>query len=71
MVCAGYAQGGKGVCQGDSGGPLVCRKPDGNYVLAGATSWGVKCAAPYQPGIFARTSTSLDWISQVTGMHIP
>ncbi|EEC01849.1 hypothetical protein IscW_ISCW000362 [Ixodes scapularis] len=68
MVCAGPMHGGKGVCQGDSGGPLQCRRSDGRYVLAGATSWGVKCAGENQPGVFARISTQVDWIKYVAGI---
>ncbi|CAN7937921.1 unnamed protein product, partial [Ixodes hexagonus] len=62
MVCAGYDEGGKSVCQGDSGGPLQCPRADGRYVLAGAASFGVKCAGAKQPGVFSRVSTHLDWI---------
>ncbi|KAM7293144.1 trypsin-1-like [Ixodes scapularis] len=68
MICAGPAEGGKGVCQGDSGGPLQCARPDGHYVLAGATSWGVKCAGEKMPGVFARIATQVDWIKEVAGM---
>ncbi|CAN7937924.1 unnamed protein product, partial [Ixodes hexagonus] len=68
MVCAGPMYGGRGVCQGDSGGPLQCRRSDGRYVLAGATSWGVKCAGQNQPGVFAKISTQVDWIKYVAGI---
>ncbi|XP_065296368.1 trypsin-1-like [Dermacentor albipictus] len=67
MICAGPEEGGRSVCQGDSGGPLQCRRADGRYVLAGVTSWGVRCAAPRQPGVFARVSTRTDWIRSVVG----
>ncbi|XP_077520437.1 trypsin-1-like [Amblyomma americanum] len=67
MICAGPEEGGRSVCQGDSGGPLQCPRADGRYVLAGITSWGVKCAAPKQPGVFARVSTRTDWIRSVVG----
>ncbi|KAH8025986.1 hypothetical protein HPB51_015291 [Rhipicephalus microplus] len=53
--------------KGDSGGPLQCPRADGRYVLAGLTSWGIKCAAPRMPGVFARVATRLDWIRSVVG----
>ncbi|CAN7937923.1 unnamed protein product, partial [Ixodes hexagonus] len=68
MICAGPPEGGKGVCQANSGGPLQCARPDGRYVLAGATSWGVVCAAEKRPGVFAKISPQVDWIKQVAGM---
>ncbi|KAH7942703.1 hypothetical protein HPB51_027214 [Rhipicephalus microplus] len=55
------------LCRGDSGGPLQCPRADGRYVLAGLTSWGIKCAAPRMPGVFARVATRLDWIRSVVG----
>nr|XP_037276605.1 transmembrane protease serine 9-like [Rhipicephalus microplus] len=67
MICAGLEEGGRSVCQGDSGGPLQCPRADGRYVLAGLTSWGIKCAAPRMPGVFARVATRLDWIRSVVG----
>ncbi|XP_077558596.1 trypsin-1-like [Haemaphysalis longicornis] len=67
MICAGPEEGGRSVCQGDSGGPLQCPRADGRYVLAGVTSWGVTCAAPREPGVFARVSTRTDWIRSVAG----
>ncbi|XP_064480483.1 prostasin-like [Ornithodoros turicata] len=63
MLCAGYMHGGKDACNGDSGGPLVCpgRKGDA-WVLAGITSFGIGCAEPMTPGVYARVSSVLDWI---------
>lgn len=49
-------------CQGDSGGPLVCADPDGKYSVHGATSWGIGCANEARPGVWARTTSVLEWI---------
>ena len=51
MVCAGVA--GRDTCQGDSGGPLLVPR-QGDFVLAGITSWGNGCADPAFPGIYTR-----------------
>ena len=59
MICAGEA--GKDSCQGDSGGPYVCND-DGNAVIAGVVSWGIDCADPNYPGVYARVTTVLSWI---------
>ena len=62
MICAGYpGVGGKDACQGDSGGPFVCND-GGKAVVAGTVSWGISCADPNYPGVYARTTTALDWI---------
>ncbi|MCY1044529.1 serine protease [Corallococcus sp. bb12-1] len=63
MLGAGYAQGGKDSCQGDSGGPLVIKGARG-YTLQGITSFGIGCARPGLPGVYARVSNYIPWINQ-------
>ncbi|XP_060532941.1 serine protease filzig [Cylas formicarius] len=69
FLCAGYANGQKDSCEGDSGGPLVLQRPDGRYQLAGTVSHGIKCAAPYLPGVYMRTTYFKPWITSITGIE--
>ncbi|XP_057659317.1 serine protease filzig [Diorhabda carinulata] len=71
FLCAGYANGQKDSCEGDSGGPLVLQRPDGRYQLAGTVSHGIKCAAPYLPGVYMRTQFFKPWITTITGVTSP
>jgi secreted trypsin-like serine protease len=62
QICAGVPEGGIDTCQGDSGGPLLVRNREGDrWLHAGATSYGVGCAFPRFPGIYARTSVLSGW----------
>ncbi|XP_065368071.1 serine protease filzig [Calliphora vicina] len=68
FLCAGYANGQKDSCEGDSGGPLVLQRADGRYELAGTVSHGIKCAAPYLPGVYMRTTFYKPWLRSITGV---
>lgn len=52
--------------QGDSGGPLLCRDPiDSNrWFVGGIVSWGVMCAHPKLPGVYANVPKYIPWIMQ-------
>jgi secreted trypsin-like serine protease len=52
MVCAG--DGIHDTCQGDSGGPLMVDDGHGAFVLVGVVSFGIGCADPDFPGVYAR-----------------
>ncbi|XP_061701984.1 transmembrane protease serine 9-like isoform X2 [Syngnathoides biaculeatus] len=66
MICAGLREGGKDACQGDSGGPMVS-KQGSVWVQSGVVSFGIGCAQPEFPGVYARVSRYQDWISSHTG----
>ncbi|XP_075217848.1 transmembrane serine protease filzig [Lycorma delicatula] len=69
FVCAGYANGQRDSCEGDSGGPLMVEREDGHWVLAGTVSHGIKCAAPYLPGVYMRTTYYKPWLQTITGVR--
>jgi secreted trypsin-like serine protease len=61
MFCAGAP--GKDSCQGDSGGPLITAI--GNvHVLAGVVSFGIDCAKPGVPGVYAHVPSLVNWVVQ-------
>ncbi|XP_057716663.1 transmembrane protease serine 9-like [Corythoichthys intestinalis] len=67
MICAGLREGGKDSCQGDSGGPMVS-KQGSMWVQSGVVSFGIGCARPNLPGVYARVSQYQEWISNEIGV---
>lgn len=64
MICAGLAEGGKDACQGDSGGPLLCPLDKDRWFVGGIVSWGIKCANPHLPGVYAYVPKYVPWIKE-------
>ncbi|XP_046735509.1 chymotrypsin-like elastase family member 2A [Diprion similis] len=61
-LCAGHTDGSTGSCVGDSGGPLQCRRANGDWELAGVTSFGSGCAQPGYPDVYTRVKHYVTWI---------
>lgn len=69
MICAGRRRGGTDTCQGDSGGPLVVQDADGNWLQVGITSFGIGCARPGVPGVYAKVGNFKPWITRTIRGH--
>ncbi|XP_015249611.1 PREDICTED: polyserase-2-like [Cyprinodon variegatus] len=70
MICAGLLEGGKDSCQGDSGGPMVS-KQNGRWIQSGIVSFGIGCALPDYPGVYARVSQYEAWIKAQISSNQP
>ncbi|XP_059351329.1 uncharacterized protein LOC130696997 [Daphnia carinata] len=63
MLCA--AAPGTDTCQGDSGGPLLVRPSlRSPWIQVGIVSYGVGCAQPEYPGVYARVTSYRSWIKR-------
>ncbi len=63
-ICGMYKGATKAQFHGDSGGPIVVPADvPGGLLQVGVVSWSVKCATTGTPSVFARVSTSADWIN--------
>ncbi|CAB9515183.1 Plasminogen (Fragment) [Seminavis robusta] len=69
-LCAGQA--GLDACQGDSGGPLFLASTASSQeqYQVGIVSWGLGCARPEYPGVYARISTGFPWIQATACYHV-
>ena len=58
-------------CQGDSGGPLLCPYPDDKdrWYVGGIVSWGIMCAHPRLPGVYANVPKYIPWIKEQIKKH--
>ncbi|XP_022654512.1 trypsin-1-like isoform X2 [Varroa jacobsoni] len=68
FLCAGYDEGKLDACEGDSGGPLSVQRPNGQWVLAGTVSHGIRCAEPNLPGVYMNISYYRPWIERMMAL---
>ncbi|CAB9520166.1 Plasminogen (Fragment) [Seminavis robusta] len=62
QFCAGDMPfGGRDACLGDSGSGIF----DDEGLLVGLVSWGIGCARPRKPGVYARISAVERWIAHM------
>lgn len=47
----------------------MCEEGDGSWVLAGVTSFGVGCARPGRPGVYALVTHFTDWILETRRLY--
>lgn len=70
MICA--SREGKDACQGDSGGPLILKGDNPLLdIQVGVVSWGIGCANPNFPGVYARVSSALEFINSTLECQLP
>ena len=63
MLCASSLTSAADACTGDSGGPLLYWHPDlGTWIQIGVISWGIGCAVPELPGVYANLHPLASWI---------
>lgn len=69
-ICAAELLGDS--CQGDSGGPLFGNLPDGRLVQVGIVSYGLGCATPGFPGVYAEVNNASihSFITSTTGLAV-
>uniref|UniRef100_A0A8C5GJ65 Zgc:100868 n=1 Tax=Gouania willdenowi TaxID=441366 RepID=A0A8C5GJ65_GOUWI len=68
MICAGLREGGR--TPGDSGGPLVIKQGD-QWIQLGVVSFGIGCARPELPGVYALVSSYMTWINNQISSNQP
>jgi secreted trypsin-like serine protease len=75
LLCAGIPEGGLGPCFADSGGPLVVYNHSRNqWQVAGVVNRGNPtigqpvCGAAIYSAIYARVSSYISWLHEVTGL---